>query len=89
LIAILLYLIGLVSAVITVVLVGFDAPPLYTSVLDAYNSGGFNSALPALSAAVTTLNWALEPFLGGLLLMGFARIIILLAGIRRGLKGPA
>ena len=64
-IAILLYLIGLVSAVITVVLVGFDAPPLYTSIMDAYNSGGLNSTLPALSAAVATLNWALQPFLGG------------------------
>jgi hypothetical protein len=89
LIAILLYLIGLVSAVVTVVLVGFDAPPLYTSLMAAYNSGGLNSVLPELGTAVTTLNWALMPFLGGLLLMGFARIIVLLAGIRRALKGPA
>ena len=88
-IAILLYLIGLVSAVVTVVLVGFDAPPIVNAIMAAYNTGGLNSALPALSTAVTTLTWALTPFLGGLLLMGFARIIVLLAGIRRALKGPA
>jgi hypothetical protein len=89
LIAILLYLIGLVSAVVAVVLVGFDAPPLYTAIMAAYNSGGLNSTLPALGTAVMTLSWALTPFLGGLVLMGFARIIVLLAGIRRALKGPA
>jgi hypothetical protein len=29
------------------------------------------------------------PFLGGLLLMGFARIIMLLGSINRALRGPA
>ena len=88
-IAILLYLIGLVSVVVTVVLVGFDAPPIVNSIIAAYNSGGLNGLVPALSVAVAGLSWALMPFLGGLLLMGFARIIVLLAGIRRALKGPA
>lgn len=87
-IAILLYLIGLVSAVITVVLVGFDAPAIYTTLLNAYNSG-LNNVLPALGGVATSLSWALTPFLGGLLLMGFARIMILLGSINRALRGPA
>lgn len=87
-IAILLYLIGLISAVVTVVLVGFDAPAIYYSILTAYNSG-LNNVVPALARAAVELNWALVPFLGGLLLMGFARIMMLLGAIRHGLKGPA
>lgn len=87
-IAILLYLIGLVSAVVTVVVVGFEAPAIYTSLLAAYNSG-LNNVLPALATVATGLSWALMPFLGGLLLMGFARIMILLGSINRALRGPA
>ena len=87
-IAFLLYLIGLISALVTVVLVGFDAPAIYYALLDAYNSG-FSNVLPALGAAAQGLSWALIPFLGGLLLMGFARIMMLLGSIRHALKGPA
>lgn len=87
-IAILIYLIGLVSAVVTVVVVGFDAPAIYTTLMTAYNSGLAN-VLPALAGVATKLSWALTPFLGGLLLMGFARIMILLGSINRALRGPA
>jgi hypothetical protein len=87
-IAILLYLIGLVSAVVTVVIVGFEAPAIYTTLLAAYNSG-LDNILPALAGVATGLSWALTPFLGGLLLMGFARIMILLGSINRALRGPA
>ena len=87
-IAILLYLIGLISALVTVVLVGFDAPAIYYSLLTAYNAG-LTNVVPALARAAVELNWALMPFLGGLLLMGFARIMMLLGAIRHGLKGPA
>jgi hypothetical protein len=87
-IAILLYLIGLISVVVTIVLVGFDAPTIYYSVLTAYNEGVAN-VLPALGRAATTINWALYPFLGGLVLMGFARIMMLLGSIKHALKGPA
>jgi len=87
-IAILLYLIGLVSAVVTVVVVGFEAPAIYTTLLAAYNSG-LNNVLPALARVATGLSWALMPLLGGLLLMGFARIMILLGSINRALRGPA
>jgi hypothetical protein len=87
-IAILLYLIGLVSAVATVVVVGFEAPAIYTALMAAYGSG-LSNVLPALGKVAASLNWALLPFLGGLLLMGFARIMILLGSINRALRGPA
>jgi hypothetical protein len=87
-IAILLYLIGLISVVVTVVIVGYDGPAIYQSVLAAYNSG-FDQLLPALGRIAMGFNWALTPFLGGLLLMGFARIMMLLGAIRHALKGPA
>ena len=35
------------------------------------------------------LNWAVAPIIGGLVLMGFARIIMLLGSINRSLRGQA
>jgi hypothetical protein len=87
-IAILLYLIGLISALVTVVVVGFEVPAIYTTLVSAYNSG-LPNILPALGTIASGLGWALTPFLGGLLLMGFARIMILLGSINRALRGPA
>jgi hypothetical protein len=87
-IAILLYLIGLISVVVTIVLIGYDAPAIYNGLLAAYDAG-LDALPPALARTALTLNWALVPFLGGLLLMGFARIMMLLGAIRHALKGPA
>lgn len=87
-IALLLYLIGLVTTVVTIVVVGFDAPAIWTSLSAAY-SGGLDKVLPALGEIAVRLNWALTPSLGGLLLMGFARIMMLLGSISRALRGPA
>lgn len=87
-IAFLLYLIGLISTVVTVLLVGVQAPALYQSVA-AVASGGLQPTLQAIERIAVGLNWALTPFLGGLLLMGFARIMMLLGSINRALKGPA
>lgn len=87
-IAILLYTIGLISAVVTVVLVGVDATAIYQTLLGAYDSG-LDALLPALGNVAQAHAWALTPFLGGLLLMGFARIMMLLGAIRHALKGPA
>jgi hypothetical protein len=87
-IAILLYLIGLISVVVTVALVAVGAPPIYDSLYAAYQLG-LDHVLPALATATAGLGWALWPFLGGLLLMGFARIMMLLGSISRALKGPA
>jgi hypothetical protein len=87
-IALLLYLIGLVSAAVTVIVVAFDAPGIWATIMTAYNAGLAN-VLPALGQVASSLNWALTPFLGGLLLMGFARIMMLLGSINRALRGPA
>ena len=87
-IAILLYLIGLVSAVVTLVVIGFDLPSIYTNLAAAYNSGVAN-VLPALGRAAASHGWALMPFVGGLVLMGLARIMMLLGSINRALRGPA
>jgi hypothetical protein len=86
-IAILLYLIGLVSAVVTLVIVGFDAPAIYNQIMAAYNSGPEN-VLPAIGRIAASYSWALTPFLGGLLLMGFARILVLLGAVNRALRHP-
>lgn len=87
-IAILLYLIGLVCVVVTVVVVGYDAPSIYQAGLAAYQAG-LDQLLPAVGRIALGYGWALMPFLGGLLLMGFARIMMLLGAIRHALKGPA
>lgn len=86
-IAFLLYLIGLVSALVTLVIVGFDATSIYYALLNAYNAGVQN-VLPALGRIAGSYQWALMPFLGGLLLMGFARIIVLLGAVNRALRHP-
>jgi hypothetical protein len=87
-VAMLLYLIGLISVVVTVVLVGFDAQAIYQALVAAYGSG-LDAILPALGTIATAHAWALGPFLGGLILMGFARVMMLLGSIRHALKGPA
>lgn len=86
-IAILLYLIGLVSALVTLVIVGFDAPAIYNQIMTAYNLGPEN-VLPVIGRIATSYSWALTPFLGGLLLMGFARVIVLLGAVNRALRHP-
>ena len=87
-IAILLYLIGLLSTLITLVRVGIEAPAIYNALYAAFEAG-LDRVLPALEATAAGLNWALWPLLGGLLLMGFARIMMLLGSINRALRGPA
>jgi hypothetical protein len=87
-IAALLYLIGLIAVVVTLVLVGTEWAALYSAVLAAF-SGETANILPALGAIAVGLGWTLTPLLGGLLLMGFARIMMLLGSISRALKGPA
>ena len=87
-IAILLYLIGLLSTLITLVRVGIEAPAIYTALNAAY-AAGLDHVLPALETTAAGLSWALWPLLGGLLLMAFARIMMLLGSINRALRGPA
>lgn len=87
-IAILLYLIGFISAAVTIVVVALDAPAISSTLMTAYGNG-LDAVPAALGNVAVRYGWALTPLLGGLLLMGFARIIILLGGIRRALRGPA
>jgi hypothetical protein len=86
-IALLLYLIGLVSAVVTAVVIGFDAVAIVNQLTTAYNTGPQN-LLPAAGRIAAGYSWALMPLLGGLLLMGFARIMVLLGAINRALRQP-
>lgn len=92
-IAILLYLVGLVSALVTLVIIGFDARTIYYALVTAYNAGAHNATgvelvISAIGRISAQYQWALMPFLGGLLLMGFARIMVLLGAINRALRHP-
>lgn len=82
----LLYVVGLVATLVTVVMVGFAAPPL----VQAFMSG-IQAAEPDYLGAIAGLgrglDWALWPFVGGLLAMGVGRIIFLLGAINRALRG--
>jgi hypothetical protein len=84
----LLYLVGLIATLATIVMVGYGAPPLIQ---------GFNAALAAPGAdmigivieTLRALSWAVAPFVGGLVLMGLGRIIMLLRSIDKALRGTA
>lgn len=83
-VAALLYLIGLVTTLVTLVVVGFSAPALF----DSYTAAAAdNGILPAIVSTARFLEWALWPFVGGLVLMALARIVVLLASIDRSLRG--
>lgn len=87
-IAVLLFVIGLVAVLVSIALIGFGAPDLIA---------GFNAASAAPSADMLGLvadlarglSWAVTPIVGGLVLMGLARIIMLLGAINRSLRGMA
>jgi hypothetical protein len=51
--------------------------------------GGTDGMLTALSQIAASLAWCVYPLVGGLVLMGFGRVIFLLASINRSLRGPA
>jgi hypothetical protein len=82
----LLYIVGLIATVVTVVMVGFAAPPLVQAFM-----ASIQAATPDYLAAVADvgrgLSWALGPFVGGLVIMGLGRIIMLLGAINRALRG--
>jgi hypothetical protein len=82
----LLYIIGLISALVTIILVGLNAPPIiqaFTAALQAPNP----DYLAAVSGLGRGLGWAFTPFVGGLLLMAAGRIVSLLSAINRALRG--
>ena len=82
----LLYIIGLIATVVTIVMVGYSAPSLVQAFMAAIEvpSPDYLGAVATLSR---NLSWALGPFVGGLLIMGVGRIIVLLGQINRALRG--
>lgn len=83
----LLFVIGLVSVLVSLGFAGLAAPGL----LARFNAAmADNADLLATSLAIgRDLQWAVTPIVGGLLLMAVSRIIVLLAGINRSLRGNA
>jgi hypothetical protein len=84
----LLYAIGLIVVLVTIVMVGFSAPPLIQG-LTAALEGGTDGVLAQLAIIAGSLGWSVTPLVGGLALMGFGRVIFLLGSINRSLRGPA
>lgn len=83
----LLFVIGLLSVLVSLALGGLAAPDL----IARYNAAMADNAdiLATLLALGRTLQWAVTPIVGGLLLMAVSRIIVLLAAINRSLRGNA
>jgi hypothetical protein len=85
----LLYVIGLISVLVTIVAAGFNIPTTITEVtqrIDAEGTGGQNLLAIAQMVAVSYGRFVF-PFVGGLLLMAAGRALGLLAAINRSLRG--
>ena len=82
----LLYLIGLVAVLISVAIAGYSAPQAISSFTAAMDSGNANMLEVSLGIA-GDYAWAFYWVVGGLLLMGFGRVIMLLGAINRSLRG--
>jgi Flp pilus assembly pilin Flp len=83
----LLYLIGLIAVLISVVIIGYGAPMMFQTFSAAMDAG--DNVFATIANLAGSLNWALLPIIGGLALMGFGRIIMLLGSINRSLRGQA
>ncbi len=82
----LLYAIGLIATLVTILMVGLAAPPLVDAFMASIGAPN-PDYLAALGELGRGLGWALQPFVGGLLVMGVGRIIMLLSAINRALRG--
>jgi hypothetical protein len=84
----LLYVIGLISVLITIAVAGFNIPTTINQVTTAMDSGNadYMSIARTIMAAY---GWIAVPFIGGLLLMGAGRVIMLLGAINRSLRGQS
>ncbi|WP_055047422.1 hypothetical protein [Devosia sp. A16] len=82
----LLYVVGLIAVLATLVVAGVHAPAQIDMVRAALDAPGGD--LPATLIEVARLmQWAVLPFVGGLVLMGLGRIVMLLGAINRALRG--
>lgn len=84
----LLYVIGLISVLVTIAVAGFNIPTTVNDVTARLDAG--NSDYLAIARSVMiAYGWIGWPFLGGLLLMGAGRVIMLLSAINRSLRGQS
>ena len=83
----LLYLIGLVAVLISILVMGYGAPPMIQNFTAAMDRG--ENVFSTIAVLANSLGWAVTPIIGGLVLMGLGRIIMLLAAINRSLRGQA
>lgn len=82
----LLYLIGLIAILASIAIIGYGAPDAiarFTTAMDAGNANAIDITLGILA----TYAWAVVPIVGGLVLMGLGRMIMLLGAINRSLRG--
>ena len=84
----LLYVVGLIAVLATIVVAGFGAPGLIQMVNSELDTPG-SDLLATLVDVARLLQWAVLPFAGGLALMGLGRIVMLLGAINRALRGNA
>ena len=84
----LLYVVGLIAVVATLVVAGFGAPGLIQMINAALDTPG-SDLLGTLVDAARLLQGAVLPFVGGLVLMGLGRIVMLLGSLNRALRGNA
>jgi hypothetical protein len=83
----LLYLIGLIAVVISILVIGYGAPTMIQTFSAAMDAG--ENIFTTIGGLAAGLTWAVLPIVGGLALMGMGRIIMLLASINRSLRGQA
>ena len=83
----LLYLIGLIAVVISILVIGYGAPTMTQTFSAAMDAG--DNVFAVIAELAAALSWAVLPIVGGLALMGMGRIIMLLASINRSLRGQA
>ncbi|MBN9309213.1 hypothetical protein [Devosia sp.] len=82
----LLYLAGLVATLVTLGMVGFSAPTLIQNFTVGLDSPGADLIANVVDTA-RALGWAVLPLVGGLAVMGFGRMLMLLGSIDRALRG--
>lgn len=87
-VAILLYVIGLLAVLVSIVMVGYNAPPAVSELTAAMDTGTADM-IEVVAVVAAGFQWAVMPIVGGLVLMGFGRVISLLSAINRSLRGQA